>query len=186
MADSAPDTTVDTLDHHLQAYHTCREDAARLESYTWITAALFGVASAAGLAFTVTLASRVPPLHYARLAVAVMTAFELNASLVWWRFVRRWWHMQRLASQRMDALEAELGFRPHRPVDSGAEPAGGAAVGRNPAEGGHLPAILFFLRTNALLWSVLLLAEVFGHALLWGALLVAGELVLYHRLWKAS
>jgi hypothetical protein len=173
-------------------YQICREDAARLESYIWQTAAVFGIASAVGLAFTLPLAGRVPPLHYARLAVAIVTAFEINASLVWWRFVRRWRSIQTLKCQRMAELEAELGFRQHRLVkhtdeEAMARPHGWLGPrGRTHEYRGTLPAIQFFLCTNALLWTVVLLSEVFGLAFLFGVLLVIGEVVLYYTIWKES
>jgi hypothetical protein len=169
MADSVPHVAAEVFDQGFKEYQICREDAARLESYIWQTAAVFGIASAVGLAFTLPLAGLVPPLHYARLAVAIMTAFEINASLVWWRFVRGWCSIQTLKYQRMDDLEAELGFR---------------QTGRNHEYRGHLPAIQFFLCTNALLWTIILLSEVFGQALLFAMLLVIGEVVLYYRFWK--
>ena len=111
MADLAPHLAAEIFDQRFKEYQICREEAAHLEFYIWMTAAVFGVVSAAGLAFTLPLAGRVPPLHYARLAVAIVTAFEINASLVWWRFVRRWRSIQTLKYQRMNDLEAELGFR---------------------------------------------------------------------------
>jgi hypothetical protein len=190
MPDALPDLVPEAFDQRFKEYQICRKEAARLESYIWLSAAVFGVASAAGLAFTLPLAGRVPPLHYARLAVAIVTAFEINASLLWWRFVRRWWNIQTLTYQRMDVLEAELGFRQHSLVSEADEQA--MAIPRARLDPrvryheyrGSLPAIQFFLGTNALLWSVLLLSEVFGLPLLWGILLVLGEVVLYFWLWK--
>jgi hypothetical protein len=190
MADSAPHVAAEIYEQRFKEYQICREEAARLESHIWQTAAVFGIASAAGLAFTLPLAGRVPPLHYARLAVAIVTAFEINASLVWWRFVRRWRSIQSLKYQRMDDLEAELGFRQHSMVKKADEEAMARShgrlgpPGRNHEYRGYLPAIQFFLCTNALLWTVLLLSEVFGQALLFAVLLVIGEVVLYYRLWK--
>lgn len=191
MADSAPHVAAEMVEQRFQEHQICREEAARLESYLWITAAVFGVASAVGLAFTLPLAGRVPPPHYARLAVAIVTAFEINVSLVWWRFVRRWGSIQRLKYRRMDDLEAELGFRQNRLVTQADEEAMARPHGRLGPRGrsheyrGTLPAIQFFLCTNALLWTVVLLSEVFGLALLWGLLLVVGEGVLYAKIWKA-
>ena len=191
MADSAPHVAAEMVEQRFQEYQICREEAARLESYLWITAAVFGVASAVGLAFTLPLAGRVPPPHYARLAVAIVTAFEINVSLVWWRFVRRWGSIQRLKYRRMDDLEAELGFRQNRLVTQADEEAMARPRGRLGPRGrsheyrGTVPAIQFFLCTNALLWTVVLLSEVFGLALLWGLLLVVGEGVLYAKIWKA-
>jgi hypothetical protein len=190
MADSAPHLAAEIFDQRFKEYQICREEAARLESSIWMTAAVFGVASAVGLAFTLPLAGRVPPLHYARLAVAMVTAFEINASLVWWRFVRRWRSIQSLKYQRMDDLEAELGFRQHSIVKHADEEAMARPHGRMGPRGrtheyrGSLPAIQFFLCTNALLWTVVLLSEVFGLALLFGMLLGIGEVVLYYTLWK--
>jgi hypothetical protein len=192
MADSAPHLSAESFDQRFKEYQICHDDAARLESYLWQTAAVFGIASAVGLAFTLPLAGRVPPLHYARLAVAMVTAFEINASLLWWRFVRRWWSIQALKYQRMDELEAELGFRQRSMVKKADEEAIARPHGRMGPRGrtheyrGALPAIQFFLCTNALLWTVVLLSEVFGLALLFGVLLVIGEVVLYYRFWKES
>jgi hypothetical protein len=190
MADSAPHMAAEIFDQRFKEYQICREEAAQLESHIWRTAAVFGIASAAGLAFTLPLAGRVPPLHYARLAVAIVTAFEINASLVWWRFVRRWRSIQTLKYRRMDDLEAELGFRQNSMVKKADEEAMArphrrmGPPGRDHEYRGSLPAIQFFLCTNALLWAVLLLSEVFGHAFLFAVLLVIGEVVLYYRLWK--
>jgi hypothetical protein len=190
MPDSPADIDPDALDRRFKEYQICREEAARLESYMWLTAAVFGAASAAGLGFTLPLAARVPPLHYARLAVAMVTAFEINASLLWWRFVRRWWSIQTLTYQRMDALEAVLGFRQHSLVSEADEQAMAIPhartdrLGRTHEYRGSLPAIQFFLCTNALLWSVLLLSEVFSQPLLWAVLLVIGEVGLYYGFWK--
>jgi hypothetical protein len=190
MADSVPHLAAEIFDQRFKEYQICCEEAARLESHIWRTAAVFGIASAAGLAFTLPLAGRVPPLHYARLAMAIVTAFEINASLVWWRFVRRWRSIQTLKYQRMDDLEAELGFRQNRLVKKADEEAMARPHGRMGPPSrhheyrGNLPAIQFFLCTNALLWTVLLLSEVVGQALLFAVLLVIGEVVLYYRLWK--
>jgi hypothetical protein len=90
----------------------------------WQTAAVFGIGSAAGLGFVLPLAGRVPPLHHARLAMMIVTAFVINASLLWWRFVRRWRSLQTLKYQRMHELEAELGFRQHRLVHEADERVG--------------------------------------------------------------
>ena len=190
MADPVPPLPAETFDQRFKEYQICREEAARLESHIWRTAAVFGIASAVGLAFTLPLAGRVPPIHHARLAVAMVTAFEINASLVWWRFVRRWRSIQSLKSQRMNELEAELGFRQNRLVNEADEraiagPHGWMGPPRYTHEyRGNLPAIQFFLYTNALLWAILLLSEVVGVAILFAVLLVIGEVVLYSWLWK--
>jgi hypothetical protein len=190
MPDSPVDLAPEAFDRRFKEYQICREEATRLESYIWMTAAVFGVASAVGLAFTLPLAGRVPPLHYARLAVAIVTAFEINASLLWWRFVRRWWSIQTLTYQRINDLEAELGFRQNSIVKHADEEAMALPHGRMGPRGrtheyrGNLPAIQFFLCTNALLWTVVLLSEVFGQALLFGLLLGIGEVVLYYTFWK--
>jgi hypothetical protein len=192
MADSAPHFAAEIFDQRFKEYQICREEASRLDSSIWMSAAVFGVASAVGLAFTLPLAGRVPPLHYARLAVAIVTAFEINASLVWWRFVRRWWSIQALKYQRMDELEAELGFRQHSMVKKADEEAMARPHGRMGPPSrtyeyrGTLPAIQLFLCTNALLWTVVLLSEVFGLALLFGVLFVISEAVLYYKFWKES
>jgi hypothetical protein len=85
----------------------------------------------------------------------------------------------------MDALEAELGFRQNSLVNTADEQAMVCRQVRRRPPGqtheyrGNLPAIQFFLWTNALLWAVFLLSEVFGLALLLGVLLVIGEVALY-------
>jgi hypothetical protein len=190
MADSTPPLAADIFEQRFKEYQICREEAARLESYMWQTAAVFGIGSAAGLGFVLPLAGRVPPLHHARLAMVIMTAFVINASLVWWRFVRRWRSIQTLKYQRMHELEAELGFRQDRLVHEADERAtAGPHLWMGPPRHsyeyrGNLPALQFFLCTNALLWAVLLLSELVGLAMLFAVLLVMGEVVLYYWLWK--
>lgn len=83
MADSTPSVTADIFDQRFKEYRICREEAARLESSMWQTAAVLGIDSAAGLGFVLPLAGRVPPLHHARLAMVMVTAFVINASLLW-------------------------------------------------------------------------------------------------------
>jgi hypothetical protein len=190
MAESVSPLAAETFDQRFKEYQICREEAARLESSIWQTAAVFGVGSAAGLGFVFQFAGRVPPLHHARLAVAIVTAFVINASLVWWRFVRRWRSIQDLKFKRMDELETELGFRQNRLVNEADERAIAGPHGwmgpprHNHEYRGNLPAIQFFLCTNALLWAALLLSELLGLAMLFGVLLVIGEVVLYSWLWK--
>ena len=184
MADSAPHLAAEIFDQRFKEYQICREDAARFESYIWQTAAVFGIASAVGLAFTLPLAGRVPPLHYARLAVAIVTAFEINASLVWWRFVRRWVRTQTLKYQRMHDLEAQLGFQQSSILQKADEEVMARPAGRPHEYRGPLSAIQFFLWTNTLLWTIILLSEVFGYAFFFALLLVIGEVVLYIKFWK--
>jgi hypothetical protein len=180
----------EAFDRAFKEYQICREEAARLESHIWQTALVFGIGSAAGLALTLPLAGRVPPLHHARLAVAIVTAFVINTSLVWWRFVRRWRSIQALKYQRMNELEVELGFRQNRLVNEADDRViTGPHVWMGPPRHSHeyrgnLPAMQFFLSTNALVWGVLLLSEVCGLAMFFGVLLVIGEVVLYFWLWK--
>ena len=194
MADSTPPLAVEIFDQRFKEYQICREEAARLESHIWQTASVFGIASAAGLGFILQLAGRVPPLHHARLAVAIVTVFVISTSLVWWRFVRRWRSLQDLKFKRMDELEPELGFRQNSMVKQTDEQAMASPRSRMAPPGptheyrGNLPAIKFFLWTNTLLWAVFLLSELFDLAMLFGVLLVIGEvglyLALYSRLWK--
>jgi hypothetical protein len=190
MPDSPTDIARDAFDQGFKEYQICREEAARLESSIWQTASVFGIGSGAALALVLQLAGRVPPLHHARLAVAIVTAFVINASIVWWRFVRRWRSIQTLKYQRLNELEAELGFRQNRLVNEADEraiagPHGWMGPPRHTHEyRGNLPAIQFFLCTNALVWAVLLLSEVLGGALLFGVLLLIGEVVLYFWLWQ--
>jgi hypothetical protein len=90
MPDSPADIDPDAFERRFKEYQICREEAARLESYIWQTTSVFGIGSGAALGLVFQVAGRVPPLHHARLALAIITAFVINASITWWRFVRRW------------------------------------------------------------------------------------------------
>ena len=61
MADSTPPLAVEIFDQRFKEYQICREEAARLESSMWQTAAVFGLGSAAGLGFAFARRARSPP-----------------------------------------------------------------------------------------------------------------------------
>ena len=61
MADSTPLLAADIFEQRFKEYRICREEAARLESSMWQTAAVFGLGSAAGLGFAFARRARSPP-----------------------------------------------------------------------------------------------------------------------------
>jgi hypothetical protein len=92
----------------VQEYKICQEEASRLESNIWQTAALLGVGSVVGI---VTLAGESIRAEARLSATAVVAIFVVVASLVWWRFARRWWSIQDLKFERMRDIEKQIGFR---------------------------------------------------------------------------
>jgi hypothetical protein len=93
------------IERLLDLYQIYDKQASRLESHIWQTAALLGIGSAVGL---VALASEYKKTLAYLGTTVVATIFAINASLVWWRFARRWWSIQRLKIERMDEIERRI------------------------------------------------------------------------------
>jgi hypothetical protein len=103
------DNTVDRLIPLIEEYKLCDEKAARLEGYIWQTAALFGIGSIVSLVATAKEFSETP--ENTAVPTIIAAIFGILASLVWWRFARRWWSIQHLMFERMREVDGETGSR---------------------------------------------------------------------------
>ena len=194
MADSVTHPDQEDFGRHFKEYQICREEAARLESRIWQTASIFGVGAMAGISVVLTLIMRNQPFRRYLIPIMVMAIFTLNASVLWWRFVRRWQSIQQLKYDRMDVLERVLDFRQNRMVKQRDRQVirqrrcrawrrcriwlrrceiwrRRCGIWRQHSKHeyrGNLPVIKFFLLTTGLLWAFLLLVSILpeGHGVI--------------------
>jgi hypothetical protein len=105
MENSTPQADSERVDRLVDVYRIYNDQVSRLESYIWQTATLLGIGSAVGL---VLLADKYEktPTYLGKVTIAAV--FAINASLVWWRFARRWWSIQHLKFERMDEIERRI------------------------------------------------------------------------------
>jgi hypothetical protein len=99
MNNPSPDSHSECLKQLIELYKTYNEQAFRLESHIWQTALLFGIGSAVGL---FSLVNKIGTTTNEAIIAAI---FAINASLIWWRFSKRWWSIQHLKLDQMDEIE---------------------------------------------------------------------------------
>lgn len=103
MSNPTSESRPDSIERLLELYKILDEQVSRLESYIWQTATLLGIGSAVGL---FSLANGVAGIKLNEATIAAL--FAINASLIWWRFAKRWWSIQHLKFERMDEIEKRL------------------------------------------------------------------------------
>lgn len=103
MSNLTPESHPDSIEQLLELYKIFDEQVSRLESYIWQTATLLGIGSAVGLFSLANGTAGVKPNE-----VTIAAIFAINASLIWWRFAKRWWSIQHLKFERMDEIEKRL------------------------------------------------------------------------------
>jgi hypothetical protein len=93
----------------VEEYRICQNQASRLETNVWQTATLLGIGSIVGL---VSLAKQTSSqCQTGWITVMLASAVTINATIVWWRFARRWWSIQHLKYERMREIETVVGLK---------------------------------------------------------------------------
>ncbi|MBI4456678.1 MAG: hypothetical protein HY644_12360 [Acidobacteria bacterium] len=105
MEHSTPQAHSERVDRLVDVYRIYNDQVSRLESYIWQTATLLGIGSAVGL---VSLADKYENTTAYLGKVTMAAVFTINASLVWWRFAKRWWSIQHLKLERIDEIERRI------------------------------------------------------------------------------
>jgi hypothetical protein len=106
MSISGPESHSESIDQLLELYRVLDEQVSRLEKYIWETATLLGIGSAVGLLSIANGSSSIGSN-----GATIAAVFAISASVIWWRFAKRWWSIQHLKLERMDEIEKRISKR---------------------------------------------------------------------------